>query len=79
MLDTQLSNLFRLPNEVYEQDDEKLQQYSWRNLLFVGFYRVVLPLSMMDRQHNILFCQAGLQEFTYLTGPCRNVLDYIGQ
>jgi hypothetical protein len=47
-------------------------------LLFVGFYRVVLPLSMMDRQHNILFCQAGLQEFTYLTGPCRNILFCVG-
>jgi hypothetical protein len=63
---------------VYEEYNEQMNHYSWRDLLIVAFYRALFPLALDSRQHSILFCQAGTYYFEniFVHSPCK-LLDTV--
>ncbi len=64
-----------LPGRVYEQYNKEKNQYGWKDFLVVAFYRVVFALTLVGRQHRILFCQAGTFDFENIfPGPaCKSI------
>jgi len=62
-----------LPERVGKEFNAQANQYGWKDLLIVAFYRTLGPLSLEGKEHGVLFCQAGTYDLEniFVFSPCK--------